>query len=140
MQEEARRNFELAGIHQVETVNEDVITFLHSRTNSSADAIFCIGFLHHLVEEKIAIIVSEAARLLKPGGSLLLSEPRRVNADSIPQEIADWNSRSVAARLNYSHTPEAVPKEEPIEEEKLLVGNPGQDERDSGMIPNGVPG
>jgi len=23
---------------------------------------------------------------------------------------------------------------------KFVVGNPGQDERDSGMIPNGVPG
>lgn len=86
-----------------------------------ADAIFCIGFLHHLTEDDIAVAISEVARILNPGGSLLISEPRRVAANSVPLEIADWNSRSIACRLGYSHSVNTVPEEEPIDDEDVLV-------------------
>jgi ubiquinone/menaquinone biosynthesis C-methylase UbiE len=121
MQNEAKRNFELAGIRNVETVNEDVLTFLRKRAKCSANAIFCIGFLHHLTEDDIAVVISEAARILEPGAILLISEPRRVDANSVPLEIADWNSRSIAAGLNYSHPIQVVPEEAPIDDETVLA-------------------
>ena len=121
MQNEAKRNFGLAGIRNVETVNEDVLTFLRKRAKCSADAIFCVGFLHHLTEDDIAGVISEASRILEPGGVLLVSEPRRVDANSTPREIVDWNSRSIVARLNYSHPAQVVPEEAPIDDEAVLA-------------------
>jgi SAM-dependent methyltransferase len=64
--------------------------------------------------------VSEASRILVPGGSLLVSEPRRIDPGGVPQEIAAWNATSIAARVTYSRDADS-PDEEPIDEEHLLA-------------------
>ena len=54
----ARQNLHTVGINHVEIIQQDVLSFLRSRHSLSADAIFCIGFFHHLTEDGIARAVS----------------------------------------------------------------------------------
>lgn len=116
----ARQKLKDAGLSHVEIINQDVLDFLAARRSFSADAIFCIGFLHHLTEDGIAQVVSEASRILVPGGSLLVSEPIRIDPGAVPKEVADWNAASVVTRLAYSR-PAGAPDEEPIDEKRLLA-------------------
>jgi SAM-dependent methyltransferase len=50
----AAQNLRSAGIGHVEIVQQDVLDFLRGRPAASADAVFCVGFLHHLTEDGIA--------------------------------------------------------------------------------------
>jgi ubiquinone/menaquinone biosynthesis C-methylase UbiE len=119
MLQQAARNLRTAGINHAQMIHQDVLDFLKDRPSASADAMFCVGFLHHLREDGIAQVVSEASRVLRPGGTLLVCEPRRIDLARVPREIADWNSTSIAARVTYSRHADA-PDEEPVEEKYLL--------------------
>lgn len=45
--------------------------------DNSCDKIHCRNVIHHIPEKDLPILVNEFRRLLKPGGELIISEPRK---------------------------------------------------------------
>lgn len=107
MQEVARRNLTAAGIDNVEFANANVLEYVRGLEPRSAAAVICIGFLHHLRPDDHTQLLEGIAMALRPGGTLLISEPLQVDSEP-PARISAWNSRSIAAGQGYSHSePEA---------------------------------
>ena len=59
-------------------------------------------------------------KLLNPGGTLFISEPRKMSNALVPQKISDWNASSIAPSLHYSCDAKE-PDEEHVDENELLV-------------------
>jgi ubiquinone/menaquinone biosynthesis C-methylase UbiE len=116
---QATEKFRRADLGHVSAVRSQIAAFLSSRPNRSADAVFCVGVLHHLSEPDIASLLSEISRVLKPYGQFITSEPRRVRPESVPSEVVVWNAKSIAARLGYSKPVEET-DEKPVDEAWLI--------------------
>jgi ubiquinone/menaquinone biosynthesis C-methylase UbiE len=115
---QADANFRKAGITNVTTRLGQLREFLPTQPAQSADAAFTIGFLHHLSEADIAWLYGELARTVRPGGQILLSEPRQIG-HAPPAAISDWNAKSIAPTLAYSrHADE--PDEQWVDEPWLI--------------------
>lgn len=114
----AKKNIQSANIQNVEFICDDVFDYI-SRCQK-VDAIFCIGFIHHLLPSTHHELVLRLEKLLNPGGTLFISEPRKILNTSVPQKISEWNSSSIAPNLHYSCDAQE-PDEEHIDENELLA-------------------
>jgi len=118
MLEMAKRNAENQNIHNVKFIRSDVFDYISNC--EKFDAVFCIGFLHHLLPSTHNQLISKLKKILNPGGTLFISEPRKMGAYSVPEKISEWNESSIAPRLQYSC--DAIePDEEHIDENELLT-------------------
>lgn len=115
---QAAANFRKAGLTNVTTHCKPLRDFLPTVSDRSNDAAFTIGFLHHLSEGDVEWLYAELARILRPGGQVLLSEPRQI-VHSAPAEIAEWNAMSIAPSLGYSRHA-AEPDEQHVDEPWIL--------------------
>jgi SAM-dependent methyltransferase len=114
----AAANFRKTGVTNVTTHCERLRDFLPTLSARSSDAAFTIGFLHHLSEDDIEWLYGELARILRPGGQILLSEPRQIS-HAAPAEISEWNARSIAPTIGYSRHA-AEPDEQWIDEPWII--------------------
>ena len=114
----AKQNIQSANIHNVEFICDDVFDYISKC--QKVDAIFCIGFIHHLLPSSHHELVLRLEKLLNPGGTLFISEPRKMSNALVPQKISDWNASSIAPSLHYSCDAKE-PDEEHVDENELLV-------------------
>lgn len=114
---QAEKNLAAAGRAGAKFEVTDVFEFV--RTHSDRyELVTCVGLLHHLDPSTLPQALRDIARLLEPGGHLIVAEPIDVDLKTQPVEIAEWNRRSLGARVGYSAAAEE-PDEGPIDE-KLL--------------------
>lgn len=116
MLEAARHNLSRAGVRNVTLRQASVFDAL-AQVKGPFDLVSAVGFLHHLTVEEIGEVFARSRELLSPSGCLVIVEPFRVDYEE-PQEIRDWNSRSLAASLRYS-TEAVDPDEAPLDEVKF---------------------
>lgn len=119
MQAEARRKVAERRWSNVQFEQADVLEYLDRAPAGHFDLITCVGFLHHLMPEQLPAVMAQLARLLRPGGTLLLSEPIEIAAAAVPPSLDAWNRRSLAARTGYSVEVDD-PDEAPLDAELLL--------------------
>jgi SAM-dependent methyltransferase len=116
MLEVAKENIKAAKILNCEFICDDAFSFLE-KTSRRFDAIFCIGFIHHLLPSTHTRLLQKLDELLNPGGVLFISEPIKIPKNDIPEKISSWNA--AAPVLNYSC--QAVePDEDHVDEDILL--------------------
>jgi len=119
MLQEARRKVAERGWNNVQLYESDVFDFLRGMRETNFDLVTCVGFLHHVPSADVPDAIDAIARLLAPGGTLLVSEPVKIDGSQIPEAVSDWNRRSVAARTQYSMSADD-PDEEPLDADLLL--------------------
>jgi 2-polyprenyl-3-methyl-5-hydroxy-6-metoxy-1,4-benzoquinol methylase len=115
------------------SIPDDYLSFLKFNGQSfdlpdqSMDRILCIDAFHHVANQ--SVVIGEFARILKPGGVLVFSEPGP-NHSQTPQAQAEMRNYAVVER---DFVPESIAK---------IAKNAGFDEGDTGIyspIPQPVP-
>lgn len=118
MLERARSKSAAAGLKNVQFICKSVFDYIETAPPDSFDAVCCTGFLHHLKPDEIGPAIRKFARVMTNKAVMLTSEPIRVDPNSVPPRIRDWNATSIAMRLHYSQHAEP-PDEAPIEKDVL---------------------
>lgn len=77
-------------------------------------------FIRHLLPSTHHELILRLGKSLNPGGTLFISEPRKIVNTSLPQKISEWNSSSIVPNLYYS-CDAREPGEEHIDENKFLT-------------------
>jgi SAM-dependent methyltransferase len=109
---EARTNLERQGLSAVELRQTDLNEFL-AADGRHYDLITCVGCLHHFPHADIPNALIALSRRLAPAGAFLFAEPIDVAIETLPAEIASWNSTSVMRGRGYS-SPAEDPDEGPL--------------------------
>src|SRR5687767_911927 len=74
---------------RVTLVHSDLDAFLAS-SSDTFDLVTCVGVLHHLPVARIAPLLADVARRLRPGGVVVLAEPVQVDLATLPPALAQW--------------------------------------------------
>jgi ubiquinone/menaquinone biosynthesis C-methylase UbiE len=114
---QAEKNLAAAGRAAAKFELTDVFEFVRAHADRY-ELVTCVGLLHHLDPATLPQALRDIARLMKPGGHLVIAEPIDVDVATQPAEVVAWNRRSIGARVGYSVAAEE-PDEGPIDE-KLL--------------------
>lgn len=113
----ARANVADARLAPVDFVQGDVFEFVDACPERFA-LVTCVGLLHHLEPTSLPDVLRRIARLCDAGGLVVIAEPVAVDVARQPAAVAEWNRRSLGARVGYSvHAEE--PDEGPIDERLL---------------------
>jgi SAM-dependent methyltransferase len=59
--------------------------------DASFDAVFCWHLCMHLAPEKVAAVIAEAHRVLRPGGRLVIDFPSRRRRRLLRQRVTGWH-------------------------------------------------
>jgi SAM-dependent methyltransferase len=99
-------------------VNSDFFAFLEAN-HDRFSLVTCVGCLHHVPADAVAVFFRLVRDHLRDGGQLLLAEPVDVGARAAPPAVATWNARSVMA-TRAALMPMEESEEAPVPDGMLL--------------------
>lgn len=111
MLESAQTNCREAGIN-AQFVESDFFEFIE-KSDQIWDLVSCVGCLHHLQPQRLAEAAQGIARLVRPGGFLVIAEPVEVDPSTEPSAIKKWNQTAYAKIAQYTQIIDE-PDEAPI--------------------------